>query len=105
MSSNEKRERNVAQQRQRRLAQRACGGCGERADEMIGWGHQTVPICRACKDKLAGGTKRDERICAFGILPSSNPGEELVAFKESDERTNTGSDSVIGRAARWLFGS
>ena len=48
----EERSQRAEQQRQRRLAKRNCGSCGEPADTMLPWGNQQVPICSPCQRKL-----------------------------------------------------
>ena len=48
----EERSQRASQQRQRRLAKRSCGSCGEPADTMLPWGNQQVPICSPCQMKL-----------------------------------------------------
>ena len=39
-------------QRKRRMGQRTCGNCGQRADMMKPWGKQSIPICRLCNSAL-----------------------------------------------------
>ena len=46
--------RRAQQQRERRMARRRCGNCGEQADAMMVWGTQYVSVCFGCRGRLTG---------------------------------------------------
>ena len=56
MTTPQELRRRAERQRKRRMAQRFCSNCGERADAMVDWGRQQIPICRACLGRLTGDT-------------------------------------------------
>ena len=54
MTTPQELRRRAERQRKRRMTQRVCGNCGERADAMVDWGRQRIPICHACRGRLTG---------------------------------------------------
>ena len=109
------RETDSERQKQRRLAKRGCGRCGEQPVKMEEWSGRWIPICNLCLAKLNAPTPSPVW-CAFHEAPPSRfrrpaPSRQPVAEPDPPVETHgvedTGVRSLLDRVIDclyWLFG-
>ncbi len=101
MATRKEGDRRAASQRERRMARRQCGNCGETATTMILWSGQTIPICGSCLSRLNTPT-RTEPFCAFHEVQPDllRPADDPVEAAETNASTN--STGLLNGIWKWL---